>query len=152
MIVRRFSPIRANLYNPWRDFEFLRRDMLRLLDAASGLSSEPAAPGVFPAVNVSQDAEKFTIHAEVPGVRAEDIDISAANRTVTLTGKRVATPDEGASYHRRERLEGEFKRSVTLPADFDHDKVEANLSHGVLRITLPKPESVKPRQIAIKTA
>ena len=72
-------------------------------------------------------------------------------RTLTIAGKRAAPEEQGVSYHRKERADGDFNRSVTLPGDFDGDRIEARIVHGVLTVTLPKPERVKPRQISVKS-
>lgn len=153
MMVRRLSGRpRLSAAFPFDGFGDLRRDMFRLMDALTSAEQGMPSAGVFPPLNVSHDRDNFYIRAEMPGVRAEDLDITAANRTVTVTGTRQVAEEEGVSYHRKERAEGEFSRSVTLPGDFDSGRVEAHYVNGILKIALPKPEQAKPRQIAVKTA
>ena len=153
MIVRRLTGRpRLSAASPFHGFDDIRRDMFRLLDALTSAETDAPSAGVFPLMNVSHDRDNFYVRAEVPGVRAEDLDITAANRTVTLSGKRRVAEEEGVSYHRKERADGEFSRSVTMPGDFDATKVDARYAHGVLTIVLPKPEQAKPRQIAVKRA
>src|SRR5690606_16703793 len=108
--------------------------------------------GIFPAINVTQDRDNFYVRAELPGVKPDALDVSAVNRTLTISGKRSAPEESGVSYHRKERADGDFSRSVTLPGDFDYDKADARFANGVLSVQLPKPEKAKPRQIAVKTA
>lgn len=156
MIVRRIGraePRWSNPFpsNPFQDFERIRGEMFRFLDSYPG-SYDGAPTGVFPAINVTQDRDNFYVRAELPGVKSNELEITALERTLSIAGKRTAPEQEGVSYHRKERADGEFNRSVTLPADFDGDRVDARFVHGVLTVTLPKPERVKPRQISVKTA
>ena len=125
---------------------------MRLFDAAGPhFTGEPGA-GVFPPMNISQDDDNFYVRAEIPGIKAKDLDISALRNRVSISGRReIPKEHERASYHRRERAEGEFNRTVTLPAEVDADKVEAVHADGVLTLTLPKAEAAKPRQILVKT-
>lgn len=136
--------------NPFQDFDRIRREMFRFLDSYPGADDAPTA-GVFPAINVTQDRDNYYVRAELPGVKPTELDITAVNRTLSIAGKRTAAEEAGVSYHRRERADGEFNRSVSLPSDFDNERVDARFVHGVLTVTLPKPERVKPRQISVKT-
>jgi len=124
--------------------------MLRVLDAVSGSdgSREPAA-GVFPPMNVTQDDDNFYIRAEVPGIKAADLSVSALRNRVVISGQRAIAKEAKVSYHRQERAEGEFSRTVTLPGEVATDKVEARYADGILTLTLPKAEAAKPRQIAV---
>lgn len=152
MLVRRLTPMgpprvrRSNL----GDLDRMRHDMLHLFDALMG----PGMParGVFPAVNVTQDADNFYIRCELPGVKPEDLDIGVVHRTVTVSGKRDAELEEGVSYHRKERASGTFSRSIVLPAELEAEGMDAVYEHGVLTITLPVAEVAKPRQIAVRSA
>lgn len=151
MIVRRVGRYEPRRSSPFEDFERIRREMSRLLDSVPAPRETPSA-GVFPAINVTQDSASFYVRAELPGMKAAELDVSAFNKTLTIAGERKAAPEEGVSYHRRERAQGAFSRSVTLPADFDGDKVQARFENGVLNVTLPKPEAAKPRQISVKSS
>jgi HSP20 family protein len=109
-----------------------------------------AAPGVFPAVNIYDDGETFLVRAEVPGVDRESLEITTRGEQVTIRGERVVQTAEGpASYHRREREGGRFRRVVTLPQRVDGDKVSATYREGVLEVTLPRVSEEKPRKIQI---
>jgi HSP20 family protein len=156
MIVRRVGraePRWANPFasNPFQDFDRIRREMFRFLDSYPG-GTDAASAGVFPAINVTQDRDNYYVRAELPGVKAAELEITAVNRTLSIAGQRAAAEEAGVSYHRKERVDGEFNRSVSLPGDFDSERVDARFVHGVLTVTLPKPERVKPRQISVKTA
>jgi HSP20 family protein len=106
--------------------------------------------GVFPLINVTEDKDNYRVRAELPGLKAEDLDISATATSLALSGERNI-PEEGkdSNYHRREREAGKFSRMVKLPGEIDPSKVEANLTDGILTVTLPKSEAAKPRQITI---
>jgi HSP20 family protein len=151
MLLRRVWLSRPAFDSPFSDFDSLRREMLRVFDAVAGQdSSSTVAAGVFPPINVTQDDSHFYLRAEVPGVKAADLSISALRNRVSITGKREIPKENGkVSYHRRERAEGEFSRTVTLPGEVVADKVEARYADGVLTLTLPKAEEAKPRQITV---
>jgi HSP20 family protein len=121
--------------------------MYRLFEAAEGAGRDYA--GVFPPMNITQDADNFYVRAELPGVNLDDLELSAIRNKLSLSGKREISVEE-ASYHRREREGGNFSRSVTLPAEIDGDRVEARYTDGMLTVVLPKAEEARPRQIAVK--
>jgi HSP20 family protein len=131
----------------------MRRQMDLLSEGLSrGVWQEPSA-GVFPLMNVTEDKEKFYVRAELPGLKGDDLDISVTGDTLTIAGERKIVPeDEKSTYHRREREAGKFSRIVSLPAQVDTGKVEAGCTDGVLKITLPKAEAAKPKQIAVKAS
>ena len=152
MLVRRVWPSRPAFDNTWNDFDQLRREMLRLFEGQSvGSAAGTSGAGVFPPLNVTQDADNFYVRAEVPGVKASELQISAVKNRLSIAGKReIPQEQERVSYHRRERAEGTFNRSLTLPADLDTERVEARCVDGILTLTLPKAEEAKPRQITVK--
>ena len=87
---------------------------------------------------------------ELPGVDPKSVDLSVVGHVLTLQGERTEEPGVKAEeYHRRERATGKFARSVRLPFEVESDKVHARFENGVLRVTLPRKESTKPRRIAI---
>ena len=101
-----------------------------------------------PALDVYQDKEKFTVVAEIPGMKKEEIEISLHDGALTISGerKREESKDQG---YRTERFFGKFQRTVTLSAAVDANKVKATYKDGLLEITLPKAEEAKPRQIEL---
>jgi HSP20 family protein len=152
MLVRRVWPSRPTFDSPFADFDQLRRQMLRLFDSVSSEPFGEAGSGVFPPLNITQDADNFYVRAEVPGIDKKDLEISALGRRLSISGKRqIPTENARASYHRKERAEGEFNRSVTLPSEFDSHRVDAHYQAGLLTVILPKSEAAKPRQILVKT-
>lgn len=151
MLLRRVWPSRPLFENPFTDFDHLRREMLRVFDSVAGDDGTVERPaGVFPPISVTQDDNNYYVRAEVPGIKAADLSISALRNRVSITGKReIPKENDKVSYHRQERAEGEFNRTVTLPGEVATDKVEARCADGVLTLTLPKAEQAKPRQIAV---
>jgi len=134
----------------------MQRDMDRLFSAFSpwqrGTRPSMFRAQVYPALNIYNDGECFILRAEVPGVNPKSIDIEVTGDTLTLRGERTL-PDlpEGASYHRRERDFGQFRRSFSLPEKVDSSKVVAKCEDGILEVRLPHAEEAKARKIAVKS-
>ena len=139
--------------NPLRELEQLQRRMDRLFQNAFGLERSPWRVGVYPLVNISEDRDHIYVRAELPGVKAEDLEITIQDNSLILRGQRkIPTEEKQVNYHRRERESGFFRRIVALPARIQPDKVEAATKDGILTIKLAKPEEVKPRKIQVKVA
>jgi HSP20 family protein len=152
MLVRRVWPSRPTFESAFADLDQMRREMLRLFDAQRGDGLAEAGAGVFPPMNVTQDDDNFYVRAEVPGIKAEELSISAHRNRLAIAGRReIPREHERVSYHRRERPEGAFSRTLTLPTEINAETVDARYADGVLALTLPKAEEAKPRQIAVKT-
>lgn len=152
MLLRRVWPSRPTFESSLPDFDQVRREVLRLLDTATGDGAPDPGAGVFPPMNISQDDDNFYLRAEVPGIKPAELSISALRNRVSISGKReIPRENERASYHRRERPEGAFNRTVTLPMEVAPERVDARYAEGVLTLTLPKAEQTKPRQIAVRT-
>lgn len=134
---------RNTLWNPWHELMDFDRVFSPLFGATAGRHD-------FPPANVWTSNDKLVFTFELPGVKADDLEISAKADTLTVKGSRK--PDvlpEGAQYVRQERGSGSFTRSFALPFKIDQDAVEASYINGVLTITLPKAREVQPRKIAI---
>jgi HSP20 family protein len=132
--------------DPFRELQRLQREMNRLFAGFSAAVEE------FPALNLWSSPDEAVLIAEIPGVDPKDVDVSVAGNVVTVEGERKedgSIPSE--NYHRRERETGKFMRSVRLPYEVEADKVQARYEHGVLRVTLPRKETSKPRRIAIQS-
>ena len=125
MIVRQLSPWTA-WTAPNAAYAQMRREMESLMDRLTGAASDGQAAGVFPPVNVAEDGDHYYVRALVPGLDPSQLDVSVVNQTVTISGTRAAAAEENASVHRKERPEGSFSRSVTLPALFQVNAAEAN--------------------------
>ena len=104
-----------------------------------------------PRVDVKEEAERFLIRADVPGVDPKDIEVSLENGVLTISGERkVEEREESAGWTRIERASGRFHRSFTLPETVDAEGVSAKGNHGVLEIIIPKQAKVKPKKIEVK--
>ncbi len=107
---------------------------------------------VWPAIDIEEDDNAITVKAEVPGCKADDIEISIHGNTLTLSGDKKQSEDKKEEgYYHLERSYGSFRRDLNIPADIDQEKVEATCTDGVLCITLPKAEKAKPIKVRVKT-
>ena len=137
--------------NVVNEMDRLQREMNQLFD--NYYPSRMRRASSYPAVNLWSNDEGLVITAEVPGVSADDIEISVVGETMTLNG--VRKPDElneDSRYHRQERGYGKFSRSIQLPFPVDVSSVDATFKNGVLSISLPRAEEDKPKKIAVKSA
>jgi len=134
----------------WGQVQQFQNEMNRLFDRW-GHNHAWSSLGAFPAVNVWEDGEKVFVEAELPGLDLKDLEIFVTGgRQLTIKGERKQfTPEKGV-WHRQERSYGSFIRSLSLPFAVDAENVEARFENGVLKVTLAKHESAKPRKIAVK--
>lgn len=150
MFFRRIHYPTYNFSRSFEELERMRTEMERLFGQATGGLLSPPAAGVFPLINLSEDKEKYYVRAELPGVQAEELNISATGRNLTISGeRRIASEGDDVRYHRREREAGNFSRAISLPGDIEADEVEARLINGVLTVNIPKAEASKPKQITV---
>jgi HSP20 family protein len=127
-------------------------DLQKALDVfrqSDWLQSSPSAGGSYPPLNIFRKGDGFALVAEVPGINRSDLEIQVKGRTIRLSGSKSAQYPENASVHRRERLQGRFDRSLTLPIEVDQDGITAECRNGVLILTLPRAERDTPRSIRI---
>lgn len=135
----------------WREMDQLQREMNRLF-AVSTRQQSINSPG-FPPINIWANEEEQFISTEMPGFKAEDINIDSTADTLTISGSRTTdVSDKDTRYHRHERDYGKFKRTVQLPFMIETDSVKASFKNGVLAIRLQRAEADKPKKIAVKSA
>jgi HSP20 family protein len=104
-----------------------------------------------PAIDLSETDGEVVVKASLPGVKAEDVDISVNDGILTVKGERKFQEEaEGENYYRREIRYGSFSRSIPLPSLVNHEQADAEFKDGVLTVTLPKAEEVRPKQIKIR--
>jgi HSP20 family protein len=103
---------------------------------------------VTPVASVAEDGDAYLLKVEMPGVNKEGLEISVENNELTLTGRRDLAQIEGTLIHRESRTE-DFRRVFELDPSIDTSKISARIDQGVLTVTLPKAEQVKPRKIAV---
>lgn len=143
----------ANLvsWNPMREMAGMRDQMDRIFE--DFFSRSPISYEGYGVVNMDmrQTDDEVIIEASIPGIRPDDIDISVTGDTLTIRGE-IKSDEEvkESNYHMREIKRGSFARSVLLPSRVVSDKAKAEFENGILKLTLPKAEEVKPKTITVK--
>jgi HSP20 family protein len=144
-------------WNPAADTANLSQRMERLFDEMvgrglwRGSEERPLRGSWVPAINILERQDAMVITADLPGLKAEDVEVTVEEGTLSIRGERkLEEASEGETYHRVERLYGVFERTFTLPNSVDVDKIEARFSDGEMVLTLPKREESKPRSVKIK--
>ncbi len=133
-------------YEPWGLLSQLQRELERNVAEGSTATAEWS-----PAVDIKEDANKFVIHADIPGVKPEEIDINMENGVLTIKGeKKSESKTEKEGYKRVERTYGSFYRRFSLPDTANAEAISASSKHGVLEIVIPKREAVLPKKINVK--
>ncbi len=139
------------LWEPFSDLVSVRGDFDRLLNRFFGLSPEMQYTYWLPAIDITEVDGHLKIKAEIPGMSKEDIKVSVNNGYLMISGeKKQEKETKESSYHRVERYYGQFCRSIALPSDVEAEKVKAEYKDGVLNIEIPKPESMKSKDVEIK--
>jgi HSP20 family protein len=114
--------------------------------------------GELPAVmalplDVMETTDNYMVKASIPGLNLEEVEIIFDDNALTIKGElKAEMQEEGAKYHLRERRTGTFSRSIKFPVQIESDAIEANYDNGVLTLTLPKAEAVKPKKIEVKVS
>ncbi|HEX6930276.1 MAG TPA: Hsp20/alpha crystallin family protein [Gammaproteobacteria bacterium] len=134
----------------------LHNEINRLFDNLGGTDEEGTpATDWMPAVDVTEEENRYVLHADVPGVDPENIEVTLENGVLTIRGRREETRRAGnggnGGYRRVERLYGSFFRRFTLPDTADAEKITAQSRNGVLELVIPKQEKTQPRRIAVKS-
>jgi HSP20 family protein len=135
-------------------YRTLRSEMDRVFDDFFGLMParrEGSASMWSPSVDISETADSFIVRAELPGMKKDDIELEVENNVLAIRGERkFEKTDEGENYHFMERSYGSFYRSFTLPKNVDSETIGAEYKDGMLIVTIPKKEEVKPKKVEIK--
>jgi len=127
--------------------------LFSLADALLGERAKAETQTWAPPVDASETENRYEITVELPGVNSTDVKVVVRDGVLTLTGERPAVPAaEGVKTHLVERQYGAFQRRFTLPKDADGEGVSAAFRNGLLTITVPKREEVKPKEVEIRTA
>jgi HSP20 family protein len=135
----------------FEELEDMRQQMDRLFARAGGVPARHRGAGVYPQINLSEDKDRYFVRAELPGVKSDELNLSATGSTISISGERkIKSEPDNVRYHRREREAGSFNRSISLPTEIDADRIEAGLQDGILNIVVPKAEAAKPRQISVR--
>lgn len=139
-------------WDPFRELEALQEDVNRLFQESLTKPKREVPSGRVwaPAVDVAEDDEKIVVKAELPGMKKEDIDIELVGDTLTIRGERkFETEEKKENYVRIERAYGRFQRSFTLGVPVKQSAIKAGYKEGVLEVTIPKAEEVKPKKVKV---
>lgn len=148
-LLRRGNPGSAGLSRLNDPFEMMR-DLIRW-DPFAELGAMGGREGFVPSFEVKETKEAYVFKADLPGIRDEDLDISLTGNRLTVSGKREEEKrEEDERYFAYERSYGTFSRSFTLPEGIDVEHAQADLSNGVLTVTVAKKPEVKPKKIEVK--
>lgn len=148
-LIRRGEP---NVPDTWNSLRSLQKEINDLFDG----DFFPASAGLFdrtysPAVDVVENAEDFLVTCELPGLSESDIDVQVADNVLTIKGEKQDSSQESENrWYKRETRYGHFQRTIPMPSGVESGGIRGELENGVLRLTLPKKEEVKPRSISVK--
>jgi HSP20 family protein len=141
-------------WDPFKDLLSLQDRMNRLFDESVRNvkpGDEALSSAIWsPAVDIYETDDEVVVKAELPEVDQKDIDIQIESNTITLRGERKFNKEtKKENFHRIERAYGSFSRSFTLPGTIDQEKIRADYKDGILKISMPKREETKPKQIKV---
>jgi HSP20 family protein len=105
--------------------------------------------GPFPPINIFQQGDNVLAIIELPGIEKDTLQVQAQENTIRIAGRKTTSYPEDVSVHRRERISGEFDRTISLPVELDPDGIKAEYQDGILALFLPRAERAKPRSIKI---
>jgi HSP20 family protein len=129
-------------------FARLQHELEQMLSSFEGPYS-----GVYPPIDVFDAGEEVVLKAELPGVDPGKLDVEVRDNTVTIKGDRVSDAPSGqAAFHRRERVEGQFRRVIRLPARLANEEAKADYKYGVLTVRIPKAKEARPRRLQVEAA
>ena len=134
-------------YEPWALLNRLHRELDQTFDTVTRDATYS------PAVDIHEEADRFVVSADLPGVKPADIEITAEKGVLSLKGARnfEQRKDDG-HYSRVERVSGKFVRTFTLPENVQTDAIKASFKDGVLELTIPKSAKPEPRRIEVQAA
>ena len=138
-------------YQPWAFVTRLQQELDRALSSDTDVAS--ATVSWIPHVDIHEEAERFVVVADLPGVEGKDIEVTAEKGVLTVKGERRAekkSADEG--FARVERASGSFLRRFTLPESANTENITAKQTNGVLEVSIPKQPKVQPRRISVEAA
>jgi HSP20 family protein len=155
----KWNPFRTQSpWDPFRDLENLENRLASLWGRApartNGGHDETASLAEWsPPVDITEDDKEYTIKAELPDIKKEDVKVTVQDGVLNITGERKLEKEEkGKKYHRIERAYGSFQRSFTVPENADSSKVNASFKDGVLMVKLPKTEKAQSKKVQVEVA
>jgi HSP20 family molecular chaperone IbpA len=151
-LARRRTPIPMIFGSRFPDVTDIMDEALSLFPAFPELTSFPPS-GIFPVVNLSEDALGYTITAELPGLTEKEVKVDFTNGVLTISGEKIeehSNKENGTRYHIWERRAGSFQRSFPFPGGIAEDKIVADFKNGLLNIHLPKAPEEQEKKLSIK--
>lgn len=156
MTLTRWTKPEVSNWSPFWQLSTLRDEIDRLFETPLTeftRGSQQFLGGWLPAVDLYEDKDNVIVKAELPGMKKDEINISLHEGVLTLAGERKEQKEfKDAEVYRSERFLGRFQRTISLPSPVQMDKVNAAYKDGILTVTLPKTEEVKPKQIEVKVS
>lgn len=144
-------------YQPWNAADQFRKELSNFFSPSFSDSTTLDTPSNIvtsdwiPNVDVKETSKEFILHADIPGVDPDDIDVHMENGLLTIKGQReTEKTDENAGYTRIERSYGQFYRRFSLPDTADAEKIQAKSKNGVLEVRIPKQDKLQPRKINVE--
>jgi len=147
---RSLLPRHARYLTPW---DVLDRRMSSLFDQFITSEESPLGEwaGFAPRTNVAETENEYEVSLDLPGIKPEQVNIEFHDSMLKISGQQQEEKEEnGKKFHRVERFSGSFQRAISIPDSVDVDKISADYKDGVLTVTLPKSETVKPKQIKVR--
>ncbi len=136
---------RQEIRNPWSQ---INQELQRLMGENSSVVTSDWAP----VVDIKEETDKFILHADLPGVERDAIDITMEDGVLSIRGeRRLEEEGENGQYKRIERAHGTFYRRFSLPDTADPEGITARCNNGVLEVVIPKREQVRPRRIQVES-
>ena len=141
-------------YEPWNFMTRLHNDLDQLLSDAPAGAATPRAVALVPRVDVHDEAQRYVLRADLPGVLPADVEVTTDQGVLTLRAERRAAASDSAERGatRIERSHGTYQRQFTLPDDAALDAIVAKYAHGVLELVIPKHTKAEPRRINVAAA
>ncbi len=155
MTLMRYETVNSHRNNNWTALQQLQNEIVNAFDRKSNpnfltTNNNVSATNWTPAVDIKELENEFIISADVPGIDPKDIEIQLEDGVLSIKGERhTNSVDEKDAYKRVERNHGQFSRRFSLPESADAEKIKAKSNNGVLELTIPKTEKVKPRRITV---
>ena len=147
--------MRTSIYDPYSTIRRLQDEMNRAFGGHASGPDEAEAGSISqwtPAVDIHEEDDRFVITADVPGVEPDAIEVTTTDGALAISGERKSESDVSSDGRRRtERLYGTFYRRFTLPESADVEHIKARSEHGVLEISVPKKEKIKPKRITVNS-
>ncbi len=139
-------------WDPFKELQSLQEKIDRIFEESlRGREVSPFSGSWVPAVDIYETDDAIILEAELPGMDEKDIEVKVEDNVLTIKGERKFEKEaKEENYYRMERYYGSFQRSFSLPSNVDLDKIKAEYKKGILKVTMPKKEETKPKQIKIE--